>query len=57
MKIVIIPYPVMIAIKLGPLTKPDKRNTITSKKLEDDVMLANCTSLSFFQCRANLEQS
>ena len=34
-----------IAMKLGPVTKPDKRNTATSKKLEDDVMSANCTSV------------
>ena len=46
-----------IAMKLGPVTKPDKRNTATSKNLEDDVTSADCTSLSFLQCRANLEQS
>ena len=29
-------------MKLGPLTKLDKRNKKTSKKFEDDVMLTNC---------------
>ena len=29
-------------IKLGPLTKHDKRNKATSKKIDDNVMLANC---------------
>ena len=28
-----------IVIKLGPLTKPYKRNTTASKKVDDDVML------------------
>ena len=29
-------------MKLGPVTKPDKRNTATSKKLDDGVMSTNC---------------
>ena len=29
-------------MKLGPVTKLDKRNTATSKKIDDDVMSANC---------------
>ena len=30
-------------MNLGPVTKRDKRNTTTSKKkIDDDVMLANC---------------
>ena len=28
-------------MKLGPVTKLDKRNTATSKKLDDDFMLVN----------------
>ena len=30
------------------LTKPDKRNTATSKKIDDDVMTANCDVIVFF---------
>ena len=29
-------------MKLGPVTKPDKRNKTTSEKFDDDVMLGNC---------------
>ena len=29
-------------MKLGPVTKLDKRNTATSKKIDDDVVPANC---------------
>ena len=29
-------------MKLGPVTKLDKRNKITSKKIDHDVMSANC---------------
>ena len=46
-----------IDMKVGPVTKPDKRNKTTSKIL----MLVSCwnivTSLPFFQFTANLEQS
>ena len=31
-----------IDMKLGPIIKPDKRNKITSKKIGDDAMSANC---------------
>ena len=46
-----------IDIKLGPVTKLDKKNKTTSKKFDDEVMLENCTSLSFFQFMANMELS
>ena len=39
-----------IDMKLGPVTKLDKRNKVTSKKCEDD-------KLSFFTFLANSEQS
>ena len=29
-------------MKLGPVTKLDKRNKTTSKKFDDDIMSANC---------------
>ena len=29
-------------MKLGPVTKLDKRNTATSKDFDDDVMSVNC---------------
>ena len=32
-------------MKLGPVTKLDKRNKTTSKKIDDDVMLANVPNL------------
>ena len=45
-------------MKLGPVTKPDKRNKTTSKK---KWTMTSCrkivTSLSFFEFLANLEQS
>ena len=45
-------------LKLGPVTKLDKRNKTKSRKFDDDVMSKkNLTSLTFFQFRANLEQS
>ena len=44
-------------MKLGPVTKPDKRNKTTSKKIDDDVCRKIETSLSFFGSLANLEQS
>ena len=44
-------------MKLGPVTKLDKRNKKTSKKFGDDVMSKIMTSLLFFQFMANLEQS
>ena len=37
-----------IDMKLGSVTKLDKRNTAVSKKIDDDVMLANCEVIVFF---------
>ena len=34
-------------MKLGPVTKPDKGNTSTSK-IDNDVMSANCDAVAFF---------
>ena len=46
-------------MKLGPVTKLDKRNTSTSKKFVDKVMSANCDVIVFFpiygQFAANLK--
>ena len=44
-------------MKLGPVTKFDKRNKITSKKFDDDLMSKIVTSLLFFQFTGNMEQS
>ena len=38
-----------IDMKLRPLTKLDKRNTATCKKLDNDVILANCDIVVIFQ--------
>ena len=46
-----------IDMKLGPVTKLDKRNKTTLKKFAYDIMLENLTSLPFFQFTDNLEQS
>ena len=35
-------------MKIGKISTPDKRNTATSKKLEDDFMLANCNAIIIF---------
>ena len=35
-------------MKLGPVTKLNKENTSMSKKLDDDVMSANCDFIVFF---------
>ena len=35
-------------MKLGPLTKPDKRKKTTSKKFDDYVMLENCDVIVIF---------
>ena len=42
-------------MKLGPVTKPDKRNTTTSKHLTMTSCWQIVTSLSFFQFMANLQ--
>ena len=44
-------------MKLGPVTKLDKKNKTTSENFDDDVMSVIVTSLSFFGFLANLEQS
>ena len=44
-------------MKLGPVTKLDKRNKTTSKKLMMTSYRKIVTSLSFFGFLANLEQS
>ena len=35
-------------MKLGPVTKLDKRNKTTSKKFDNDVMLENCDVIVIF---------
>ena len=35
-------------MKLGPVTKRDKRNKATSKKIDDDVMSASCDVIVIF---------
>ena len=35
-------------MKLAPATKLDKRNTALSKKIDDDVILANCDDIIIF---------
>ena len=35
-------------MKLGPVTKLDKKNTTTSKKFDDEVMSANCDVFVIF---------
>ena len=35
-------------MKLGLVTKPDKRNKTKSKKIEDDVILGNCDVIAIF---------
>ena len=47
-------------MKLGPVTKLNKRNNKTSKKINDDVMSANFDVMALFPIYdqfANLEQS
>ena len=44
-------------MKLGPVTKLDKRNKTTSKSFDDNIMSKIVTSLLFFGFFANLEQS
>ena len=36
-------------MEFGPVTKLDKRNKATSKKIYDDVMLENCDAIAVFQ--------
>ena len=44
-------------MKIGSVTKRDKRNTATSKNVTMTSSKKNMISLSFFQFMANLEQS
>ena len=44
-------------MKLGPVTKLDKRNKMTSKKFDDDFMSANGDVIIIFRFMANLKQS
>ena len=44
-------------MKLGPVTKLGKENTVTSKKFDDDVISANCDVIVFFRFMANLQPS
>ena len=42
-------------MKLGPVTKLDKRNKATSKKIDNDVMLANCEFIVIFPIYGQFE--
>ena len=42
-------------MKLGPVNKLCKRNTATSKTINDDVMLTNFYVVVIFQFKVNLE--
>ena len=44
-------------MKLGPVTKLDKRNKTTSKKIDIDAMSENCDVIAIFRILVNLEQS
>ena len=44
-------------MKLGQVTKRDKRNKTTSKKIDDDIMSGNCDVIAFFLIYGQLEQS
>ena len=37
-----------IDIKLGPVTKLDKRNKTMSQKIEDNIMSENCEAIDIF---------
>ena len=43
-------------MKLGPVTKRDKKNKTTSKNFDDHVMSRNCDVIVIFLFLANLEQ-
>ena len=38
-------------MKLGPVTELDKRNKITSKQFDDDVMSKNCDVIAIFSIK------
>ena len=44
-------------MKLGPVTKLDKRNTAPSKNFDDGIMSTNCDVIVFFRFMANLQPS
>ena len=44
-------------MKLGPVTKIDKRNTATSNKFDDDVISVNFNVIVILTIMVNLEQS
>ena len=44
-------------MKLGLVTKPDKRNMAMPKKIDDDVMSADCDAIVFFLIYGQSEQS
>ena len=46
-----------INVKLGPVTKPDKRNKTTSRQLDEASRQQILTLLLYFKFMANLEQS
>ena len=46
-----------IDMKLGLVTKPDKRNMGTPKKIDDNVMSADCDVIVFFLIYGQSEQS
>ena len=44
-------------MKVGPVNKIHKRNTATSRTINDDVMSTNFYVVVIFQFKVNLEQS
>ena len=42
-------------MKTGPVTKLDKRNKTTSKKIYDDVMWENCDAIVIFPIYGQIE--
>ena len=42
-------------MKYRPVTKLDKRNTVTSKKFDNDFMLINCDVIVFFSIYGQFE--
>ena len=46
-----------IDMKLGEVTKLDKKNKTTAEKVDDDIMSKNCDAIVIFQFTANLEQA
>ena len=45
-----------IDVKLGPVTKLDKKSTAISKRSDNDIISEFVTSLSFFSFMTNLKQ-